>query len=706
MGDHYLPVQNNPLPSPKSPHIITIRDASRKRGSKDLSSKTGIYKPLNGRQIRLLTLLPGETGPKICCSLKIVTLSGKLIPKYEALSYVWGEPQFSRLIWVNEKVLPVTTNLYTALENLRYPDKPRVLWIDAICINQNDLIERSEQVLLMKEIYRDANQVLIWLGLQDPDSDLAFDLLESVYTVDDESTESMRKRKGWGITTSKDLPSEQTRVSNHAEFALNDLQSHHMGALWKTFSQRSWWKRIWIIQEAVYARDVAIVCGRRSVRWELLERFIKSDNSRSGNDSQSVQLASSMETAIIIATLRNVLAIGNQKDKDDTGRWYKYSHRMLEIVTGPFMDDTPNTIMPTHEKPFKTTLDSLMVVFETSACTDPRDRIYGLLSLADNTSESDILFDNNSESNILPDYTKSPYAIFEEATRFIFNQSGSPDLLAYVHRSAQSNMSTKVQGQPSWVPDFAAAREYSTLISSSAPSSLYNSSFGYHFDRRLLNNCTSFLRIRTIECDLITEVLRTVDIYDPDWKRWFREWEPPDPDSLTLRGAKILRGITRISENKDDIYWRTLMLDITRPVGWPARISGRDVIKYRQMFANWSSSQLAIRLRDADKGTPASNLTPVDDFEDILGDHLHGWSLCRTSEGGRLGWMPNVAREGDTIHVAAGCSLPLILRRKDYMYQLVGTAYVHGIMDGEIVTLKWHERDSGGKLESRERSLL
>lgn len=89
MGDLSSPAQDNSTPSlPKSPHIITIRDGSRKRGSRDLSSKTGIYKPLNERQIRLLTVFPGNMGTKMCCSLKTVTLSDKRIPKYEALSYV------------------------------------------------------------------------------------------------------------------------------------------------------------------------------------------------------------------------------------------------------------------------------------------------------------------------------------------------------------------------------------------------------------------------------------------------------------------------------------------------------------------------------------------------------------------------------------------------------------------------------------------
>jgi len=88
-------------------------------------------------------------------------------PPYEALSYVWGpfnSPDDPDLIQLNDCGFEVTTNLWRALYALRHETKDRVLWIDAICINQGDLEERSSQVQLMRDVYRKARSVVVWLG--------------------------------------------------------------------------------------------------------------------------------------------------------------------------------------------------------------------------------------------------------------------------------------------------------------------------------------------------------------------------------------------------------------------------------------------------------------------------------------------------------------------------------------------------------------
>lgn len=90
--------------------------------------------------------------------------------KYETLSYVWGEPRDTTKILLQGRYgkdytnFSVTKNLDIALRHLRYVDKPRTLWVDAICINQKDLAERAEQVTLMSNIYENAVNTLLWLG--------------------------------------------------------------------------------------------------------------------------------------------------------------------------------------------------------------------------------------------------------------------------------------------------------------------------------------------------------------------------------------------------------------------------------------------------------------------------------------------------------------------------------------------------------------
>lgn len=96
--------------------------------------------------VRLMQLEPGD-GDEIHCKLRNVHLGDARV-QYEALSYTWGSQIFQRFLLCEGKVLPVTQNLYDALKRLRQPDRPTMLWVDAVCINQEDTQERSHQVII------------------------------------------------------------------------------------------------------------------------------------------------------------------------------------------------------------------------------------------------------------------------------------------------------------------------------------------------------------------------------------------------------------------------------------------------------------------------------------------------------------------------------------------------------------------------------
>lgn len=122
------------------------------------------YNKLNPerREIRLCALHRGSLDDPLICTLKTVSLDDN--PEYESLSYVWGEPIFNKEIEVNKDTTMLTTSLHTALRYLRKPHESRMMWADGICINQNDVNERSSQVGMMCEIYGDAKHLQIWLG--------------------------------------------------------------------------------------------------------------------------------------------------------------------------------------------------------------------------------------------------------------------------------------------------------------------------------------------------------------------------------------------------------------------------------------------------------------------------------------------------------------------------------------------------------------
>lgn len=127
-------------------------------------STNSIFEPLDPakNEIRLLRLLPGEAGEPVRCTLHVTSLDES--PKYEAISYVWGDPADTRCISVNGHCRDVTVSLEAALRGLRRRSSPRQLWADAVCINQHDIEEKNKQVPEMARIYIQASRVLVWLG--------------------------------------------------------------------------------------------------------------------------------------------------------------------------------------------------------------------------------------------------------------------------------------------------------------------------------------------------------------------------------------------------------------------------------------------------------------------------------------------------------------------------------------------------------------
>jgi hypothetical protein len=129
-----------------------------------------MYSPMNSPScIRLLTLLPGKSGMPLRCEL--AKFDNPPTGSYEALSYAWASVSTSENIEICEATnpdqvvgsLPITRNLFDSLRRLR-TEAPRLLWIDALCINQEDLEEKGNQVARMGHVYRNASRVIVWLG--------------------------------------------------------------------------------------------------------------------------------------------------------------------------------------------------------------------------------------------------------------------------------------------------------------------------------------------------------------------------------------------------------------------------------------------------------------------------------------------------------------------------------------------------------------
>jgi hypothetical protein len=155
------------------------------------------YSTLSSGAIRLLRLMPpaneSTERTKLQCELFDYSLQdlAKGTHLYEALSYTWGGEEKPYSITIEEQTLDVTTNLYAALLRLRDRSLDRILWVDAICIDQSNLEERKQQVQLMAKIYSKAHRVIVWLGRGAVDTEGALEDIR--LAANEESTECSKK---------------------------------------------------------------------------------------------------------------------------------------------------------------------------------------------------------------------------------------------------------------------------------------------------------------------------------------------------------------------------------------------------------------------------------------------------------------------------------------------------------------------------------
>jgi hypothetical protein len=160
---------------------------------------------------------------------------------YEALSYVWGEPSFSRKLHTPSGFIPITPSLADALHHLRHPQMHRDLWIDALCINQKDNSEKGPQVRGMGRVYESAEGVLVWLG---PD---ASNIAEGIFS------QSRTYHKMW-----------HSSMINYSEHKMR------MGLSGLQVFELSWFSRLWVVQELILSKEALFCWGNAQINCQNL----------------------------------------------------------------------------------------------------------------------------------------------------------------------------------------------------------------------------------------------------------------------------------------------------------------------------------------------------------------------------------------------------------------------------------------------------
>ena len=249
-------------------------------------SSTFQYRPLNTarREIRLLVLHPSEdifNSLSYSCSLIHISMDEN--PDYEALSYVWGSEANKSNILINGGQLSVTVNLAEALDHLHDSDRPRKLWVDAICINQKDIPERTQQVQNMTEIYARARNVVVWIGLLGTTTRQFLHHLEN--EDDDQSPAHLRR---WTASGSK-IKGDPSALDEKDKRLLSDL------------AQNPWFRRIWVIQEVAVAREVIVQTGRTTICWSVFGAALE----KCSNDLEMKSVIDAVSTINTIRTARS-----------------------------------------------------------------------------------------------------------------------------------------------------------------------------------------------------------------------------------------------------------------------------------------------------------------------------------------------------------------------------------------------------------------
>ena len=287
----------------------------------DYSSLSG---PDSIRLVRLAPYASADESSDVQCELLEVQLS--TAPDYEALSYEWGQRRKAGThILINGKQATVRQNLKDALALFsKESNNSRLVWVDAICINQSNLKERNSQVAMLKDIYTQATSVLAWTGKEHYHDRFAMQGLKMI--LDNEVPE---------------LPSA--------------LAPQHVFV--KDFAgwlQRSYWSRLWILQECVLAKELYVYYGSTRISW------------------------SDLHTAIELFPHQGaeyVFMISSCVSKIDS---YRQGHLPLDLHE-PYWE----AHRPAREAFL---LKDLLKSFSSLGCSDPRDRVYGLLALADDTA--------------------------------------------------------------------------------------------------------------------------------------------------------------------------------------------------------------------------------------------------------------------------------------------------------------------------------
>lgn len=351
------------------------------------------YSPLPKGYFRLLNI--GGVGTSPLVEMKDFLMDKS--PEYAAMSYAWGRETQSRAFFCNGQNFAVSGHVLDALNHVMRDYLTRKwVWIDAICINQADDDEKAIQVAAMQSIYCRAQEVLIWLGPSENNSDF---VLDNVSTI-----------KNWA---------HQRCLGNNIPLHVSASAQQQSRSLLEGLGHlyaRPWFHRVWVVQELLLARNPMLFCGNRQVDWEL---FAEMTILVMGAGAIPFTSSPAVSQRTVELSARNILALSPLR-------------RQGPILKGLSVLD------------FVELLDSC----RSRQVTEPVDRVWAFLGLA----PLDIQHATQSFIDYSPEGRRDYHKAYKSLVRFLLLRDPNLSILQHAP-SLQVPL-----GLPSWCPNFHAAR--------------------------------------------------------------------------------------------------------------------------------------------------------------------------------------------------------------------------------------------------------
>ncbi|MCJ1431353.1 hypothetical protein MMC27_000704 [Xylographa pallens] len=594
------------------------------------------YQPLEtNTTIRLLRLgsdcntLPNSRTISQC---EIVHYALTASPEYEALSYVWGDLQPGLPVLLpSNKFLFVTKNLYEALCALRPSAGHRLLWVDQICIHQQNLEERSSQVSRMAEIFERASRTVAWLGPEDDNAKRIHGLLGGLPEDIIHYTDLL------GVTAS---PALGTVFTSHVDFedARRRLDPEVRSLLIKeylTFFERAWFRRLWIFQEMIVSKIILMHCGSLLFTWDRLVNFFF------------------------------VICFTTVSDLETT-------NSLISIIMSAIA----------HRRKYQSgnPLNLLDILYNSAAhleCLNERDRIYAFMSLR-----------GVREMN-LPciDYTKSIATVFQTTARALIKATDK--LLLFTPPPCVGG----ITGLPSWVSDWTIPQGEPTL--EFLDRSQFSASKQHkHRDRCPRNNNELVVFGRSVDAidgviEHAFEIYSRTDLHQhiPLQKLALlyyvylgntrRRLAAPLSIAVQSMALLVLRAVIA------DGAMRTVDSYLGRTGRSAPRSKPLTFPELSDLSTAWHES-MDVPLKQEEE-----HLSRARRLRALLGPEDHHRLVFLRERS--IGLVPKSARAGDTICLLHGISTPAVLRKAGTCYEYVGQCYIEGVMYGEACD--WGEEE-------------